>query len=55
MVSIYSATGVLMGSYQKPAAGALSLPVNNLPPAYYMLKLRDSDGLSAVRGFIVGR
>ena len=55
MVSIYSATGVLMGNYQKPAAGALSIPVNNLPPAYYMLKLSDSDGLSATKGFIVTR
>lgn len=55
MVSIYSATGVLMGNYQKSAAGAFTIPVSNLPPAYYLLKLSGKDGLSATKGFIVAR
>ena len=52
-VSVYSTVGVLMATYQKPDAGALTIPVGNLPPAYYLLRLTDSRGLSASGKFVI--
>lgn len=54
-VSVYSTVGVLMATYQKPDAGALTIPVGSLPPAYYLLRVSGKDGLAATKGFIVAK